>query len=53
VDYFDHPCRYDTTQATADLTPLGVRCPRFQDYAQRLVAFYRAKRREIRRGAMI
>lgn len=53
VDYFDHPCRYDASLATADLASLGVACPRFQDYAQRLVAFYRAKRGEIRRGAMI
>lgn len=53
VDYFDHPCRYDATQASAALAPLGVACPRFQDYAQRLVAFYRAKRAEIRSGPMI
>jgi thioester reductase-like protein len=53
VDYFDHPCRYDPSQALADLTPLGVTCPHFEDYAQRLVAFYRAKRDEIKRGAMI
>jgi thioester reductase-like protein len=53
VDYFDHPCRYDASQATQGLAPLGVSCPRFQDYAQRLVAFYRSKRDEVRRGAMI
>lgn len=53
LDYFDHPCYYDTTQARRDLTPLGITCPRFQDYVQRLVAFYRLKRGEIRRGAMI
>lgn len=53
IDYFDHPCRYDSSQAEADLAPLGIRCPRFQDYVQRLVAFYRLKREEVRRGAMI
>jgi thioester reductase-like protein len=53
VDYFDHPSQYDSSQATTDLAALGVSCPRFQDYAQRLVAFYRDKRNEIRRGAMI
>ncbi len=53
VDYFDHPCRYDASRAVAALTPLGVTRPRFQDYAQRLVAFYRQKRDEIKRGAMI
>ncbi len=53
VDYFDHPCRYDASAASAALSPFGVSCPRFQDYVQRLVAFYRDKRDEIRRGAMI
>jgi thioester reductase-like protein len=53
LDYFDHPCRYDAAQATADLAPLGVRCPRFPDYVDRLVAFYRAKREEVRRTAMV
>jgi thioester reductase-like protein len=53
VDYFDHPCRYDCTLATAELERLGVRCPRFLDYAQRLVAFYRDKEHQIRRSAMI
>ena len=27
LDYFDHPCRYATTQATSDLEAMGVRCP--------------------------
>jgi hypothetical protein len=53
LDYFDHPCRYDASQATADLAPLGVRCPRFPDYVGNLVAFYRQKRNEVRRAAMI
>jgi thioester reductase-like protein len=53
LDYFDHPCRYDCSQASAALEPLGIRCARFQDYAPRLVAFYRTHRDDIRRGAMI
>ncbi len=53
VDYFDHPCRYDCSLATAELARLGVHCPRFADYAQRLVAFYREKQHQIRRSAMI
>jgi thioester reductase-like protein len=53
LDYFDHPCRYDATQATADLASLGVRCPRLADYLQRLVAFYLAERGGVRKEAMI
>jgi hypothetical protein len=53
LDYFDHPCRYDASQASADLAPLGVRCPRFPDYVERLVAFYREKRDAVRRSAMV
>jgi thioester reductase-like protein len=53
LDYFDHPCRYDASQATADLSALGVFCPRFGDYAQRLVAFYLEKKGRVRREAMI
>lgn len=53
VDYFDHPVHYDCAQATRDLGSLGVHCPRFQDYAQRLVAFYREQEGHVRREAMI
>ena len=53
VDYFDHPCRYDATQATADLLSLGVRCPRLPDFLQKLVAFYMAHRDNVRKTAMI
>jgi nucleoside-diphosphate-sugar epimerase len=52
LDYFDHPCTYDATQATADLALLGVACPRLPDYVDRLVAFYRANRGRIRREGM-
>lgn len=53
LDYFDHPCRYDATQATADLLALGVRCPPLTDYLQRLVAFYLAQHAGVRKEAMI
>jgi thioester reductase-like protein len=53
LDYFDHPCVYDAAQATADLALLGVACPKLPDYVDRLVAFYRARRGQVRRGAMV
>jgi thioester reductase-like protein len=53
LDYFQHDCRYDTTEASRDLAALGVSCPRFPDYVDRLVAFYRAHPDGVRRSAMI
>jgi thioester reductase-like protein len=53
VDYFDHPCQYDASQATAELARLGVSCPRLPTYLQRLVAFYLEKKGSVRRKAMI
>lgn len=52
LDYFDHPCTYDAAQATTDLAVLGVSCPRLPDYVDRLVAFYRSHRGEVRKEAM-
>jgi nucleoside-diphosphate-sugar epimerase len=52
LDYFDHPCTYDSTQATAELALLGIACPRLPDYVDRLVAFYRAHRGQVRHEAM-
>jgi nucleoside-diphosphate-sugar epimerase len=40
LDYFDHVVHYDATEATKDLARFGVKCPKFSDYAQRLVGFY-------------
>jgi len=51
--YFDHPCQYDAAQATTDLAPLGITCPRLPDYVETLVAFYRERRNEVRRSAMV
>lgn len=42
VDYFVHPTHYDTAVATAALQGSGISCPRFSDYAPRLVRFMRA-----------
>jgi nucleoside-diphosphate-sugar epimerase len=42
VDYFAQPTRYDATNATRDLGPLGIRVPRFREYLPRLVEFVRA-----------
>ena len=53
LDYFDHPCRYDCSQATADLKALGVACPPLSDYVDKLVDFYQQKRGLVRREAMI
>jgi thioester reductase-like protein len=53
LDYFDHPVHYDAAQATKDLARFGLECPPFRSYVQRLVAFWKKKRTEITRGAMI
>ena len=53
LDYFDHECRYDCSQATEDLARFGVSCPAFSDYAQRLIAFYLKNVGEVTRGAMV
>ena len=53
LDYFDSQCRYDTTNARRDLEPMGVRCPALPEYIDKLVAFYRLKRGQVRREAMI
>ncbi|MBK9064046.1 MAG: SDR family oxidoreductase [Acidobacteria bacterium] len=53
LDYFDHPVHYDSALATKDLARFGLECPPFRAYVQRLVAFWKKKRAEITRGAMI
>src|SRR5512140_2849903 len=52
LDYFDHVVQYDCAGATKDLARFGVKCPRFTDYAQRLVGFYLKHVGEISGGAM-
>ncbi len=39
LDYFVHPCRYATDRTEAALAKGGIHCPRFPDYADRLVKF--------------
>jgi thioester reductase-like protein len=41
ADYLVHPTHYDTTHAQRDLEGSGLRVPRFDTYAARLVAFMR------------
>jgi thioester reductase-like protein len=53
LDYFADQCHYDTSQASRDLEPMGVRCPALPDYVDKLVAFYLKKRDEVRKEAMI
>jgi thioester reductase-like protein len=53
LDYFDHPLRFDTTEADRALAALGLECPRLSDYADRLVSFYLQKRGAVRREAMV
>ena len=53
LDYFDHPCRYDSTEATRDLAAFGIPCPRLPEYVDVLIAFYKAQRHQVRRKAMI
>jgi len=52
LDYFDHPCRYDTAQATAALAAAGIHCPPFPSYVREMVAFYRSHHDAVRRSAM-
>jgi thioester reductase-like protein len=53
LDYFEHSLRFDTTEASRALSTLGLECPRFPDYADRLVSFYLQKRGAVRREAMV
>jgi thioester reductase-like protein len=40
IVYLNHPVEFDTTRADAVLGRAGLRCPRFTDYAPRLVTFF-------------
>jgi thioester reductase-like protein len=52
IDYFVHPTRYATANATGDLAGSGISCPPFPSYVERLVAFVRAHP-EIGSAAMV
>lgn len=40
--YLNHPVSFDTARATELLEPHGLRCPRFPEYVETLVEFFRA-----------
>ena len=42
LDYFEFPTTYGTAHAVADLEGTGVSCPRFRDYAGKLLDFMAA-----------
>ena len=42
IVYLNHPVSFDTTRADAVLGRADLRCPRFGEYAPRLVEFFRA-----------
>jgi thioester reductase-like protein len=42
VDYFVHPARYDTRNASTDLAGSGISCPPFPTYVEPMIAFARA-----------
>lgn len=42
IRYLNHPVRFDTRKATELLERHGMKCPRFEDYAQSVVGFFRA-----------
>lgn len=39
IDYFVHPTRYATDETQALLSAGGIRCPRFNEYADHLIRF--------------
>ena len=41
IRYLNHPVRFDTRQANDALEPLGIVCPRLEEYAGPLVRFFR------------
>ncbi len=41
IQYLNHPVRFDTRKANELLERHGMRCPRFEDYAQPVVRFFR------------
>ena len=53
IAYFGHRCRYDASQAKADLATLGLQCPEVESYIDRIVAFFRANRDSVRKTAMV
>lgn len=52
LDYFASPTTYDTTHTTTDLAGTGLTCPRFEDYADRLLD-YMVEHPELDSAAMV
>jgi thioester reductase-like protein len=46
VIYLNHPVTFDTSRATALLAAHDVRCPRFYDYVDNMVSFFRAHEKD-------
>ena len=53
IKYFGHRCRYDASQAKADLASLGLSCPAVETYIDVIVRFFRANRDRVRKTAMV
>lgn len=53
IKYFGHRCRYDASQAKADLATLGLSCPAVETYIDVIVRFFRANRDRVRKTAMV
>ena len=41
IVYLNHPVRFDTRRADDLLARHGLRCPRFEEYVQPVVEFFR------------
>lgn len=41
IQYLNHPVRFDARKATELLERHGMKCPRFEDYAENIVRFFR------------
>jgi thioester reductase-like protein len=46
IRYLNHPVRFDTRRADEVLASHGLRCPRFPEYVQPIVQFFRAHEEE-------
>ena len=53
IAYFGHRCRYDASQAKADLATLGLSCPAMESYISVIVKFFRANKDRVRKTAMV
>jgi len=47
LPYLNHPVRFDTSVATEVLARHGLRCPRFTEYVDPMVAFFKAHEKSL------